>query len=155
MNSRNFKLTQLFFNQCKESWNLETHWNSAAAAFIWRESNCSDSSWVECNVGGDYMEASFSLFTVLSTEEGIHYELWASCQMFHCESKHDCQKTDRTMIPHVSLDFVLYVHKGNITSQKVYRPWRWHSIQSSFISWYGKRTLLWFLFKDGQYCSYN
>lgn len=28
------------------------------------------------------------------------------------------------MIPHVSLDFVLYVHKGNITSQKVYRPWR-------------------------------
>lgn len=75
MNSRNFKLTQLFFNQCKESWNLETHWNSAAAAFIWRESNCSDSSWVECNVGGDYMEASFSLFTVLSTEEGIHWTM--------------------------------------------------------------------------------
>lgn len=154
MHSRNFKLTQLFFNQCKESWNLKTRWNSAAAAFIWRESNCSDSSWVECNVGGDYMEASFSLFTVLSIEEGIHWTMsfmsnvpaWE--QTWLSKDRHD-------MIPHVSLDFVLYVHKGNITSQKVYRPWRWHSIQSSFISWYGKRTLLWFLFKDGQYCSYN
>lgn len=76
MHSRHLKSTRLFFNHCKESWNPKTHWNSAAAAaFIWRESNCSDSSWVECNVGGDYMGASFSLFTVLSTEAGIHWTM--------------------------------------------------------------------------------
>lgn len=139
MHSRNFKLTQLFFNQCKESWNLKTRWNSAAAAFIWRESNCSDSSWVECNVGGDYMEHHF-LCSQYYPLKKVFTELWASCQMFHCESKHDCQKTDRTMIPHVSLDFVLYVHKGNITSQKVYRPWR--PIQFYLMIWETYTTVI-------------